>query len=78
MARGVYIPASFYAPLPLQARIGESFSVIPARLGQLNVEQTDKGIYNWAMDEEQSLFLTVILTRQGCQSLNRFVTMKGR
>ena len=57
----VYMVLALTYPLPLQARIGETYAVIASRLGQPNVEQTDKGIYSWAVNEEQSLFLTVIL-----------------
>ena len=51
--------------IPAFARIGEDFDAITSRLGQPYVEQTDKGIYSWAIDEEQSLFLTVIVNKAG-------------
>jgi len=61
----VYMVLALSCSLPIQARIGESYKIIAARLGQPNVEKTDKSIYSWAIDEEQSLFLTVIFNKAG-------------
>ena len=54
---------TFY--IPAFARIGKDFNTIISRLGQPNVEQSGKGIYSWAIDEEQRLFLIVIVNKAG-------------
>ena len=73
----MYIFLALSFPIPRQARIGESYNVIAARLGQPNVEQIDKGIYSWAIDEEQSLFLTVIFNKAGLSVAEQLRSHEG-
>ena len=73
----VYIFLALSCPFLLQARIGESYNVIAARLGQPNVEQTDKGIYSWALDEEQNLFLAVIFNKADLSVAEQLRSHKG-
>lgn len=68
---------AFTICIPALARIGEDFDTIRSQLGQPNVEQTDKGIYSWALDEEQSLFLTVIFNKAGLSVAEQLRSHEG-
>ena len=73
----VFIFLALSCPLPIQARIGESYNVIVAKLGQPNVEQTDKGIYSWAVDEKQCLFLAVIFNKDALSVAEQLRSHEG-
>jgi len=68
---------AFTIYIPAFARIGEDFDTIKNRLGQPNVEQTDKCTYSWAIDEEQSLFLTVVFNKAGLSVAEQLRSHEG-
>ena len=68
---------AFIICIPAFARIGEDFNTIISRLGQPNVEQSDKEIYSWAIDEEQNLFITVIFNKAGISVAEQLRSHEG-
>ena len=60
------------------ARVGESYEGIKDRLGKPSIEQTDKRIYGWSLDNRDSHYLIAVFNARGKSVAEQVKSFDGR